>query len=272
MDLYVDNFDRVNNIPNEKIKLIFRYPRGHWFCKQRKNLSGSVERFVTRIGNKIPIFVIYNIPNRDLGNFSSGGAKDEVEYLDFISSFCNGLKDKSAIIIFEPDAIPHAVSIQNEKLLHDRISLINRGLSIFKQYCLNAKIYVDIGHPRWLDTETVSTIMKMIYNYHGISINVSNFVPLGECEAYGNSIGIPYVIDTSRNGNQEFDIISDGWCNPAGRKVGKFPQLISEGLCEGYLWVKVPGESDGKENGGPKAGVFWPSYAKELLHDKKTRD
>jgi endoglucanase len=131
-------------------------------------------------------------------------------------------------------------------------------------------VYLDVGHPRWISHFVISKTLKRVYNFYGISINVSNFVPTEECIRYGTSIGKPFVIDTSRNGAEYSDA---GWCNPPNKRLGELPKIV-EGhlLLEAFLWIKVPGESDGKENGGPKAGVFWPSYAKELLNDKKTGD
>jgi endoglucanase len=38
--------------------------------------------------------------------------------------------------------------------------------------------------------------------------------------------------------------------------------------CDAYLWIKIPGESDGKCNGGPKAGMFWGEQAEELVTNK----
>jgi len=35
-------------------------------------------------------------------------------------------------------------------------------------------------------------------------------------------------------------------------------------LVDALLWIKPPGTSDGPCNGGPPAGVFWPSYAVSL--------
>ena len=64
-----------------------------------------------------------------------------------------------------------------------------------------------------------------------------------------------YVIDTSRNGQGNFD---NEWCNPPGRGLGT-PSTCNTNhrKCDAYLWIKVPGESDGKCNGGPRAGKFW---------------
>lgn len=266
MDLYTDNFDRLSNLPDGSIKEIFSYPRGHWFCKPNKKLKESVQRFVRRTGNSIPICVIYFIPNRDLGSFSKGGARSEQRYIEYVTQFAEGLGTKEAIVIFEPDAIPHAI-MQGGDLLDERISLINRALLVLKQCCPNACVYVDVGHPRWISHKVISKTLKKVYNYRGISINVSNFIPTKECIRFGVSIGEHFVIDTSRNGN---DSISeeDGWCNPNGRKLGDRPRLVDDHiLLDALLWIKVPGESDGKMNGGPKAGVFWKEYAEGLLNE-----
>jgi endoglucanase len=40
--------------------------------------------------------------------------------------------------------------------------------------------------------------------------------------------------------------------------------MVNEGYLDAYLWVKVPGESDGPCNGGPPAGSWWQEYALEI--------
>jgi hypothetical protein len=72
--------------------------------------------------------------------------------------------------------------------------------------------------------------------------------------------GKHFIIDVSRNG---LGATSDGqWCNPPGRALGVNPTTVTDNaLVDAYLWVKVPGESDGTCNGGPNAGGWWPEYA-----------
>jgi endoglucanase len=103
----------------------------------------------------------------------------------------------------------------------------------------------------------------------GFSLNVSNFNATSDEVAYGESIsarigGKHFVIDTSRNGNG-----SDGQsCNPPGRALGT-PPTAATGypLVDAFLWIKIPGESDGPCQGGPPAGTWWPAYALELAED-----
>jgi endoglucanase len=72
-----------------------------------------------------------------------------------------------------------------------------------------------------------------------------------------------FVIDTSRNGNGPH---GNQWCNPPGRAVGEVPTCdTGEEQCDAFLWIKIPGESDGKLNNGPRAGKFWGEMAEELV-------
>ena len=60
-----------------------------------------------------------------------------------------------------------------------------------------------------------------------------------------------FVIDTSRNGNGPLE---DEWCNPPGRGLGESPTTNTQySKCDAYIWVKIPGESDGKCNKGPQS-------------------
>jgi endoglucanase len=98
-----------------------------------------------------------------------------------------------------------------------------------------------------------------------------------------------FVIDTSRNGQGPWTPPADrpagdpqDWCNPPGRGLGLRPTLATgKPLLDAYLWVKLPGESDGACNrwnpaGGsdpvrgimdPGAGVWFDDMALELAHN-----
>ena len=99
-----------------------------------------------------------------------------------------------------------------------------------------------------------------------------------EVIAYGKQLsaavgGKHFVIDTSRNGNGAPKVDGDSeaaWCNPDGRALGSPPTTeTSEPLCDAFLWIKKPGESDGTCNGGPKAGEWWQEKALELVKNSK---
>ena len=271
MQFFVDDFDRIPEIQDFDVKRIFSQPRAHWLCKNPKNLEFRLQRFMVRCGSKVPILVLYNIPNRDLGSYSAGGTSDREEYLKFISAVAKGLGSKPALIILEPDAVAHAVTAKDTSLISSRLQLLAEAATILRAHNSETKIYLDVGHPRWVPAIEIKEAIAQVPGISGVSINVSNFVPLWECLVYGESLGVPYVIDTSRNGNNQYHSEEDGWCNPMNRKIGVPPRDFFETRLAGfenldaYLWIKIPGESDGECNGGPKAGQFWYKYAKGLV-------
>jgi len=97
----------------------------------------------------------------------------------------------------------------------------------------------------------------------GFSVNVSNYNSTTAEESYGDTVSARlhaahYVIDTSRNGVAT----ATTWCNPPGQALGTPPTVrTGNPRVDALLWIKPPGTSDGTCNGGPPAGVFWPSYA-----------
>ncbi|MEJ3405338.1 glycoside hydrolase family 6 protein [Rathayibacter sp. YIM 133350] len=93
-----------------------------------------------------------------------------------------------------------------------------------------------------------------------------------------------FVIDTSRNGQDAWtppvwngDI--EAWCNPPDRGAGERPTAdTKDALIDAFLWIKVPGESDGqcfRSTAGPldpirgiqdpPAGQWFPEQARELI-------
>ena len=94
-----------------------------------------------------------------------------------------------------------------------------------------------------------------------------------------------YVIDTSRNGQGPWNPPAypdpQDWCNPPDRGLGDTPTLTTGiALVDAYLWVKIPGESDGECTRGlgpagttsdpewgrvdPGAGDWFPEMALQL--------
>ena len=95
-----------------------------------------------------------------------------------------------------------------------------------------------------------------------------------------------FVVDTSRNGQGPWSppagLYPDAqdWCNPPDRGLGIRPTTSTgDPLADAFLWVKVPGESDGQcsrgltDNGGvdpewgvvdPAAGQWFPQQALQL--------
>ncbi len=116
-------------------------------------------------------------------------------------------------------------------------------------------------------------------NSSGINLRYSTMLGAVEPEAH-------YVIDTSRNGQGPWRPAAypdpQDWCNPPGRGTGLAPTLATGvPLVDAYLWVKIPGESDGECTRGlgpagetvdpewgrvdPAAGDWFPEMALDLV-------
>ncbi|POX43876.1 glycoside hydrolase family 6 protein [Streptomyces sp. Ru72] len=101
-----------------------------------------------------------------------------------------------------------------------------------------------------------------------------------------------FVIDTSRNGRGawtpapgKYSGDPETWCNAPGRGLGPRPTAdTGVPLVDAYLWVKIPGESDGsctRNTGGtidpeygivdPPAGTWWPDQAHALARNAVPR-
>ena len=150
-----------------------------------------------------------------------------------------------------------------------RLELMKEALEILTNNC-SGLIYVDVGHSNWLDPKVVCELLNKVSNpkVKGFSVNSCNYRTTKEAIRWSRKVlkgreNDNFVIDTSRNGNGPAD---NEWCNPSGRALGEIPTCeTSHNRCDAYLWVKIPGESDGKCNGGPKAGMFWGEQAEELV-------
>jgi endoglucanase len=251
-------------------------PQAEWLGEW----SGAVKIFVRQKMEEaaqvdaMELFIVYNIPNRDCGQHSKGGAKNGEAYLTWISKIADGVDDGPAIMILEPDTLGQLEKCTAPEKRTERYRLLSDAIRIFKAHP-NIHVYLDAGHAHWLPAEQMAEHLKAagIEYADGFSLNVSNYVSTEENLAYGKKLsalvgGAHFVIDTARNGNGAAP--NDEWCNPDGRALGIPPTTdTEEPLCDAFLWLKRPGESDGACNGGPRAGEWWPEQALGLARRSK---
>jgi endoglucanase len=111
----------------------------------------------------VPVIVAYNIPGRDCGSYSQGGANGAAAYRRWVGRLARGIAGRTAVVIVEPDA----------------------------------------GHSHWQPARTMATRLRRagVGKADGFALNVSNYRTNPELIAYTRQIGSwHYVIDTSRNG------------------------------------------------------------------------
>lgn len=238
-----------------------------WFGGWNADVRGDVARLVGSAAatGSAPVLVAYNIPARDCGSYSAGGAPASA-YGSWIQAFASGLGGKPAVVIVEPDALAQATCLSGGDQA-ERYRLLAGAVGTIKAADPQAKVYLDAGNAGWIpSTDMASRLNKAgIDRADGFSINVSNFLSTSDSQGYGHLLsaatgGKHFVVDTSRNGQGPAS--GNAWCNPSGRGLGLRPTTATnDPLADAYLWIKTPGESDGNCNGGPGAGVWWPDYA-----------
>ncbi|WP_306365830.1 glycoside hydrolase family 6 protein [Nocardiopsis sp. CC223A] len=247
--------------------------QGTWFTRHDpETVRGEVDELVgaAAAAGQVPIMVVYNIPGRDCGNHSGGGAPSHEAYRQWVDEVAAGLGGRPAYIIVEPDALPLVSGCsepEDTQALLDSMAYAGKAL---KAGSSQARVYFDIGHSAWLSPSRAAELLNgadIAASADGISTNTSNYRHTADEVAFAESViaatgvpGLGAVVDTSRNGNGP---APDGeWCDPTGRALGT-PSTTDTGnpVIDAFLWVKLPGEADGCA--GP-AGSFVPDLAHEM--------
>jgi endoglucanase len=251
------------------------HPAAVWFADFTPDTITSRVRAVTSgaaAQGRVPVVVPYAIPDRDCGGHSQGGAPDLGAYDAWIDRFAAGLGSGEVVVVLEPDSVAQSECLSEGERAARFASLARAG-RVMKDANPKARVYFDAGHSGWHAPAKQAQWLRQAGaasadSSDGIFSNVSNFHTTADEIAYdravldalGGPASLGAVIDTSRNGN---GAPPDGqWCDPAGRRIGRTPTLnTGMGRIDAYLWVKLPGESDGCK-GTP--GTFTPSYAYDL--------
>lgn len=246
-------------------------PIARWFGAWSGDIRSAVSGYVGGTGSKLPVLVAYNIPGRDAcGGHSGGGAGSPEAYRAWISSFAAGIGSRPAVVVIEPDSLAD-FNCMSAAQIAERTAMIKYATEQFKAKAPNTWAYLDAGNAQWVPAGTMASRLDGagVRNVRGFAINVSNYHTTAASTAYGDAVSAalpggakPYVIDTSRNGNGH----NGEWCNPGGRKLGVTAR--TGGGAEMLLWVKVPGDSDGRCGKAPgvDAGRFDPQLAFDLVY------
>ena len=252
-----------------RMRRIAAQPKTLWLGNWTRDVRREVDRAVTAItgAGALPVFVAYNIPGRDCGQHSAGGAGGADTYRAWIRSFAEGVRQRRAVVILEPDALAQLDCLP-APARSERTTLIREAVQVLK--ARGASVYIDAGHAKWHPAEEMAARLNRagVQSADGFSLNVSNFHGNAANIRYGEQVsrlvgGKHFIIDTSRNGLGT--AAARDWCNPRGQALGVEPTTqTGHPLVDAFLWVKNPGESDGTCGGGPQAGTWWGEYALEL--------
>ncbi|MGA5422039.1 glycoside hydrolase family 6 protein [Streptomyces lavendulocolor] len=248
-------------------------PAAVWFAQYDPGTITGRVRAVTSgaaAAGRVPVLVPYAVPDRDCGGASQGGAPDLAAYDGWIRNFAAGLGSGPVIVVLEPDSIALADCLSSGQRAARYASLARAGKAL-RAVNPQAKVYFDAGHSGWHSAAKMAAALReagAATSSDGIFTNVSNFHTTADEASYARrvlaALGGPShlgaVVDTSRNGNGA--PAPGEWCDPAGRALGRTPTTrTGEARIDAYLWIKLPGESDGCSGA---AGEFSADYAYDL--------
>lgn len=248
---------------------------GDWTPDPYTAIGDRVSR-VVGVG-ALPVLTLYNIPFRDCGLYSAGGANDPDHYRAWIVNAARGIGDRPAVVVLEPDALS-ATDCLTPGQTSERFELLAFAVDTLEVQP-RTDVYIDAGNASWLPPDETARRLAQsgVDNAAGFALNVSNFHATDQSIAHGVAIsdalgvegGTHFVIDTGRNGNGAWQSDDpETWCNPPGRALGERPTVdTAHPLVDAYLWIKSPGESDGECRGAPAAGEWYPEYALELARN-----
>jgi endoglucanase len=235
---------------------------GSWFPVGRvAGIVSAAMRAASAQGAE-PLLVLYAFPLR--GCVQDGGAG--AAYERWVGQVAAGIGTGAAVVVIEPDALAEdmLLSCLTPAQQRYRLGLIRSAVEQIARLP-GTTAYLDAGNSRWKPPGAMAPLLAAagVSMARGFSLNVSNFNSTADEESYGDRLsallhGKHFVIDTSRNGNAT----AATWCNPPGQALGTSPTAVTgDRRADALLWIKAPGSSDGSCNGGPSAGIFWPSYA-----------
>nr|WP_276611117.1 glycoside hydrolase family 6 protein [Kineococcus siccus] len=248
-------------------------PTAVWFAGQHPDPAAAAAALVRAAAaeGSVPVLVLYNLPGRDCGQFSAGGAASPEAYRAWVGGIAAGIGDARAVVVLEPDAVPHLLEGCEQAPVDapTRVQLLNAAVDTLARGA-RTSTYLDAGNSSWVgDRAELARQLEAagVGRAAGFALNVANFETTATSTAYGRALsdrlgGAHFVVDTSRNGNGP----GDTWCNPPGRALGDPPTTeTGDARVDAHLWVKQPGDSDGEcGRGQPPAGAWWPEQALAL--------
>ncbi|NEA68329.1 glycoside hydrolase family 6 protein [Streptomyces sp. SID12488] len=264
-------------------------PQAEWVTGTSPRTAVQAVTTAAARAGRAAVLVAYDIPGRDCGQYSGGGALGVLDYRTWVDEFAVGLGDRGAYVIVEPDAVAQVVAGCTQVDAEERYALLAYAVERIKRQP-HARVYLDAGNSGWIPqpARLVEALRAAgVGQADGFALNVSNFQTDQDSSVYGDALsralgGKHYVVDTSRNGNGPYTGTDTGidagtgtdaepWCNPPGRALGTPPTTVTgRPRLDAQLWIKRPGESDGTCRGGPPAGQWWPSYALELAGNARS--
>jgi endoglucanase len=188
-------------------------PRAVWFTSGSPSDVERDVRETVRLASferRVPVLVAYNVPFRDCGQLSAGGAADTAAYEAWIDGFARGIGDRKAVVILEPDSlgiIPFNTTIfgaaewckptvsddQGTEVPApgaspaERYAQLNYAVDSIESNAPRALVYLDGTHSAWLGVGEAAyrLVTAGVQRAQGFFLNVSNYQPSDQLAQFG---------------------------------------------------------------------------------------
>ncbi|MBC7514016.1 MAG: glycoside hydrolase family 6 protein [Herminiimonas sp.] len=224
------------------------------------------------------LIAMYDIPGRDMGNYSAGGASGNGDYLAKVDAVAKGIGNRKADVILEPDALMDSTRMGPE-VGSARRQLMSQAVDRLTAQP-NTTVSIAAGSPGYASPSQVADLLieSGIGKARNFSVGESGFIAPEKLMAYGDSIvselakrgvtGVHYSVETARNGVETHGEGSAAWAEADGAASGIRPTsdqaIIKNPNVSSFNWVKVPWQADGRI---AAAGSTIPDYAISLVRN-----
>lgn len=132
------------------------------------------------VQHAVPVFIAYNIPGRDCGSYSAGGAQTTEAYDAWIDGVAAGIGNAKAAVLVEPDGLgllPNTnCGVTTPGADDARYAQLNYAVDALEAKP-NTSVYLDSTHPAWLTPGDIAPrlIKAGVNRAQGFFTNVSNY-------------------------------------------------------------------------------------------------
>jgi endoglucanase len=159
---------------------------------------------------RVPVLVAYDVPFRDCGQYSAGGALDTAAYEAWIDGFARGIGNGKAVVILEPDGlgiIPYNTTIfgaaewckptvtddQGNVVAApgaaptERYAQLNYAVDSIEGQAPRALVYLDGTHSNWLGVGEAAhrLVTAGVQRAQGFFLDVSGYQPTDQLAQFG---------------------------------------------------------------------------------------
>ena len=286
-------FNFIKTVP--KIKSIVDFPpaeRAYWLSSPE--MHRGLDRYILESASdrKIPVVVVYQRPERDLGLFSAGGATSISEYRNLLNDVADRMSQYNfpTIIVMEPDWMQECFDLAStarfaagvESLVTNNVTLFEsinpsgqryrwdseKWNSLVESYVDFARklhpltnIYVDAGTPAYLAHLGFEPLNKLITSidaarFRGVSLNVANYFPSSDVLRVGEYLhqryDLAWIEDSSRNGG--LWSTNSSWAEISSCRFD--PPFVNYGRSPSWVASMAEGEKDAVEGTGMDARLW----------------